>query len=105
MTPAKAATIRGERIEGKRPSRKELREAEKAAIEAEVARWTIDKLWSEYKDQRPQNKALSVDSGRYDKYIRPHFKDREPKDLAPLDVDRLRVEPNLWAHSMLTDFA
>jgi len=40
MTEGKAARIRAERIEGRRLSAKEIREAEKA----KDARWTIDRL-------------------------------------------------------------
>jgi len=98
MTPARAALIRGERIEGKRLSRKEVREAEKAAKAAEEAkkhaeadRWTIDKLWSEYKSQKPNLKGLVTDKNRYDNHIKPDFANKEPKDLYPFDIDRLRL--------------
>jgi len=49
MTPAKAARVRAERIDGKRPSRKEVREQERAQKAEEAARWTIERLWNEYK--------------------------------------------------------
>ena len=54
MTAARAAIIRGERIAGKRLSRKEAREQQEAAREAEAARWTIDRLWQEYSAQKPR---------------------------------------------------
>ncbi|MEJ2672780.1 MAG: site-specific integrase, partial [Deltaproteobacteria bacterium] len=44
MTPARSAKIRAERIEGKRKSRKEIREERAAAKKAEAARWTVDRL-------------------------------------------------------------
>lgn len=92
MTPAKAALIRGERIEGKRLSRKELREAEKAAIEAENNKWTIDRLWTEYKAQKPDTKSFRTDENRYENYIKPAFGDQEPRELVQLEVDRLRID-------------
>jgi len=87
MTPAKAARIRSERIEGKRPSRKEIR----ASAEAEKAARTIDRLWTRYKASRSKGKSLSTDSGRYEKYIKPTFADQEPKDIIQFDVERLRI--------------
>jgi len=91
MTPAKASLIRGERIEGRRLSRKELREARKAVLEAENNRWIIDRLWEEYKAQRPDSKGLRTDDNRYQNYIKPRFGNKEPKEIIQLDVDRLRI--------------
>ena len=95
MTPARAAEIRAERIEGKRLSRKEIkdqRDAQKQADkEAEANRWTIDRLWEEYKRGTPGLKGLVTDENRYSKHIKPFIADEEPKDLVPLDVDRLRL--------------
>lgn len=95
MTAAKAAAYRSERIEGKRQSRKQVREAKvaakKAVQEAEASRWTIDKLWEAYKAQRPDLKGLVTDQNRYENHIKPTLGDREPKDLLPLDLDRLRI--------------
>src|SRR4030043_52062 len=53
MTPARAARIRAERIEGKRLSRKEARERKKAREEAEKNLWTFNRLWQEYKERKP----------------------------------------------------
>jgi integrase len=46
MTVGKAARIRAERIEGRRKSRKEIREAKKV----KDSRWTIDRLWTAYRE-------------------------------------------------------
>jgi integrase len=89
MTPARAAGLRAGRIDGKQLTNKERREAEKAA---KSKKWTIDRLFKEYKKGRAKNKGLKVDGGRYEKYIKPVFGDREPKDLVPLDMDRLRIK-------------
>ena len=50
MTAARAAHMRSLRISGKEPTNKELRQARKDAKEAEASKWTIDKLWKEYKE-------------------------------------------------------
>jgi integrase len=92
MSPARAARIRAERIEGKRLSRKEIREQQEAAKQAEADRWTINRLWQEYKDRRPDLKGLITDENRYQKHIRPSLGDREPETLTPFDVDRLRLK-------------
>ncbi len=92
MTPARAARLRAERIEGKDISNKAKREIEKKRKEAEANKWTIGRLWEEYKRQKPELKGIRTDQSRYEKYLKPLFEDREPKDLVPLDIDRLRVK-------------
>ena len=91
MTPAKAAGIRTRRMQGRELSNKKRREAKKAAEQAEAGRWTIDRLWREYKSQRPDSTSLRTDEGRYQNYIKPTFGSKEPSALIQLDVDRLRV--------------
>jgi len=91
MTPAKAARIRAERIEGKRASRKELREAEQARKAAEEGRWTIARLWAAYLTNNPDLRGVVADTNRFDKHLLPEFGDKEPHDILPLDVDRLRL--------------
>ena len=92
MTPARAATMRGRRIEGKELPNKEKRIAEKAAKEAENSRWTINKLWDLYCENHPENKSLSNEKLKYEKYIRSGLGKKEPCELVPLDVDRLRLK-------------
>jgi integrase len=92
MTPARAAQARTNRIQGKELSNKEQREAEKAAKEAEKKRWTVSRLWKEYKARNPKLKGIVTDENRFEKHIKPIFGDIEPKDIIPLDVDRLRIK-------------
>jgi integrase len=88
MTPARAATIRGERIEGKRSSRKETREAKRAAEKAEASRWTIGRLWEHYRGGKGKYPGRRADSAYYH-YLEP-LAEKEPRNLLPLDVDRIR---------------
>jgi len=81
MTPARAAKIRGERIEGKRLSRKEVREAQA------VTKWTVERLWQEYSVARG---VSDTDRSRYVKHLQPVLGMKEPQHLVPLDVDRVR---------------
>ncbi|MEJ2092359.1 MAG: site-specific integrase [Syntrophobacterales bacterium] len=91
MTPARATILRAERMKGKKPSRQEAREQREAAKKAEAARWTFDRLWEEYKAHRPGLKGLVTDENRYVNHIRPTFGNKEPQELTPFDVDRLRL--------------
>jgi integrase len=90
MTPARAALIRGERMQGKKPSRQEAREQREAAKKAEATRWTINRLWEQYTAHRPL-KGLAQDRSRFEKYIKPAWGEKEPHELQPLEVDRLRL--------------
>lgn len=90
MTPAKAARIRGERIEGKAPSNQVRREEEKAVKEAEAGRWTMAKLWDEYAAHKAAGPALTTDRSRFEKYLKPIFGDKEPSEVLTLDLDRMR---------------
>jgi integrase len=92
MTEAKAARIRADRIEGRRISRKELREQEEEARQAEENRWTIARLWEEYKSRNPGIKGIVTDENRFQKHIVPTLGEKEPKELISLDVDRLRLK-------------
>ena len=90
MTPAKAAGIRAAKIEGDKTNA-EKRAEEEAHKEAEKGRYTIDRLWNEYSLNRTPGKSLYTDQKRYEKYIKPGFGSKEPKDMIKLDVDRLRI--------------
>ena len=92
LTPARAAGVRAERIEGKRLSHKEKREREKALKKTQAKKWTVDRLWESYEATRTPGKSLTTDVSRYNKYLKPVFGDKEPKDLIRLDVDRLRIK-------------
>jgi integrase len=85
MTPARAARIRAERIEGKRQSRKEIRET---AVEI---KWTVDRLWQQYISDKPNTKGFSTDRYRYQKFIRSPLGEKEPSAIAQMDTHRLRI--------------
>jgi integrase len=90
MTPARASNKRALRLAGKEATNAEQRDAEKAAKAAEARKWTISKLWDEYKASRKPGKGLSTDTGRYEKYIEPAFSEKEPLEIVPLDVERIK---------------
>ncbi len=88
MTPARAAGIRAERIEGKQKTNKEQRKA----AEAVKHRWTVDRLWNEYQGRLTNKKTRDVDTGRYNNYLKKPFGNKEPKDIVKLDTDRVRIK-------------
>ena len=85
MTEARAARIRAERIENKRPSRKEIRE------KREAVKWTLNALWNGYCEASPANKWLFHEKNKWKKHVEDRIGKKELPDLSPLDVDRLRL--------------
>ena len=90
MTPARAAGFRSERIEGKQPTNKEKRESERARKKAESDKWTIARLWEAYKTSNPNLKGMPSYKSAYKLHIKPYFGDKEPKNIQPLDIHRVR---------------
>jgi integrase len=91
MTPARAAQVRADRIRGEQLPNKDRRLAEKAKKEAEAKRWTIGRLWEEYRRIKPGLKGVVTDQNRFKNYIEPCFGKKDPADIQPLDIDRFRL--------------
>lgn len=91
MTPARANIYRGNLIEGKEQTPVERREREKAAKNAEAGRWTIAKLWDSYCQTYPEKKSLKNEKSKFNLHLRADIGKKEPCELLPLDVDRLRI--------------
>jgi integrase len=95
-TPAKAAGVRRDRARGMELPNQERREekkaAAKAASEAEEGRWTFDRLWKEWKTSNANKKGIVNDDNRYRNHLQGPFGGKEPKDVVPLDVDRLKAK-------------
>jgi integrase len=89
MTPARAARIRAERIEGKQLSNKGRRE--KKAQEKERQEWIISRLWQEYMSTKPKTKSYTCDDQRFNLHVKPILGDKKLEEIAPLDLDRLRI--------------
>ena len=91
MTPARAAKMRGLRIDGDQKSNQERREKEEAERKEREGRYTISRLWEEYESQKISYKGRLPDKSRYKKYLKPEFGDKVPAEIITLDVDRLRL--------------
>lgn len=84
MTAARAATKRAAKITGKQPTNFKKRKAK-------ANRWTIDRLWDEYKEHKSTNSSFKQDKNRYKLYLKENFSKKEPDKLIQLDIDRLRI--------------
>ena len=90
MTPAKAAGIRAERIEGKRISNMERRIKIRQEQQAIKNKWSITRLWEQYKTLHPNLKGLVQDQNRFTLYIEPRFGTKEPRELSAFEVGQFR---------------
>jgi hypothetical protein len=86
MTPARAARLRTQRIEGDEPANQEQREAARQTQEAR----TLERLWDEYQVSKSL-KGISQDRRRFERYLRPLLGDKEPHEINALEIDRLRL--------------
>jgi integrase len=84
MTPGRAASIRTKRIEGASSNQERREEAKKEV-------WTLSRLWQEYITHKPLTKSLRTNKGQFLNFIEPALGQKEPIDLSPLDLDRLRI--------------
>jgi integrase len=89
MTPTRAAEVRAAKIEGKELPNTARRRLEREARTRED-RWTLNHLWDEYEATKSKGKALSTDEGRFRKYLKDTFGGKEPHEIVPLDIDRLK---------------
>ncbi len=91
LTPAVANQVRSDRMSGKELSNRERREVERAEkVEKAATRWTFDLLWAEWMKANPHKKGRANDNSRYRTHLQPLFGDKEPKEVTPFEVDRLR---------------
>ena len=92
MTPARASQARRRRIQGREMSNQAHRAHQLAIKAAEANKWTINRLWEDYKARKPNLKGIVTDQNRFLNYIKPPFGEKEPSEIIPLDVDRLRLK-------------
>jgi len=85
----KAARLRADKAEEKTLTNSQ----ERRIREAEAGKWTIDKLWEGWKaDPENQGKRGTLKADyRYRKHLKGSFGNKEPQNIAQIDVDRLRL--------------
>ena len=94
MTASKAAAIRSRKIHGEATKREIIEEKrrQEATAKAEMeGKWTFNRLWAAWLEANPQKKSRVNDNNRYMTHLQGPFGEKEPRELVPLDVDRLRV--------------
>lgn len=90
MTPAKAAKIREQRVNGISLPNTERRRQRQEKAQAEAGRWTIDKLWDAYKENKPGFKGIVTDENRFKNYLQD-FAKLSPESITTQMVDSLRL--------------
>ena len=84
---------RAKRINGQAKSNAEQREFRIAERLAEESRQTLDRLWDAYLESKSSSlKGFVTDKNRYELHLKDSFGQKTPEELAPPDVDRLRLE-------------
>ena len=91
MTPAKAAKIREQRVNGVSLPNTERRRQRQAKDQAEANRWTIGKLWDAYKANKPNFKGIVTDENRFKNYLHD-LANLSPEELTTQKVDSLRLK-------------
>lgn len=91
MTPARAAAIRADRLEGKRKSRKQIRHDWENIQKEAASHWTLDRLWEEYKSHKHNAKSLFIDVNRYKNHLKDTFGLKEPAQVTPLELDQFKT--------------
>jgi integrase len=92
MTAAKAASIRGVRMEGKDSSNEEKRAAARAAKVEEESRYPFNTLWSLFEEAKSTNRTVKDDRIRYNLHIAPSLGTKSIPELTIHDIDKLRVK-------------
>ncbi len=92
MTAAKASNIRSMRIMGKQLSNRERTEIEKKAKQEAKGRWTVTKLWEDYKHHKQTQKGRVTDENRFLNYLKPAFGNKQPQEITMLEVTDLRTK-------------
>ena len=91
MTPTIAANIRAERMTGKAPSNREDRRQKEKEKQLAQGRWTIARLWEEYKANKPGLKGIVTDENRFQNYLK-EFAKLTPNEITTQMVDTLRLK-------------
>ena len=91
MTAAKAASIRGVRMEGRETSNAEKRVAARQAKAEEEARYSLNRLWSLFEEEKRGNRSIN---GRPRSLYAPHralLGSKAIPELTLTDIDKLRI--------------
>ena len=91
MTAARANQVRLRRVYGG-GSNRERRQAQSEDKRAEKEKYSINRIWETYQEQKHYYRAKHSEANMYDKHIRKSVGRKCPSELAPLDIDRVRIK-------------
>lgn len=92
MTAAKAASIRGMRMEGKDATNEEKRAKAAAAKQAEESRYTFNRLWTLFEEAKSSNRTIKDDRIRFNLHVAPALGQKSIPELTIHDIDKLRAK-------------
>lgn len=98
-SPFLASLVRADRMQRKSATNAERRAAELAAKEAQEGRWTIERIFKEYKDAHPGQASMKAWVSIFNTHILPSaVSGKTPDELVTLDIDRLRRDVSKAKH-------
>ncbi len=92
MTAAKAASMRGARMEGRDASNEEKRAEAKSIKAAEEARYPLNRIWDFFAEEKSSNRTIQDDRIRYNLHLAPDLGTKTIPELTVQDVDKLRAK-------------
>ncbi len=90
VTAARANQIRLRRVFGERSNKERRIDREKFKVVAKET-YSLNRIWEIYLDQKHYHRSRDREVRTYDKHLRNDLGMKEPSQLEPLDVDRLRI--------------
>ena len=90
MTPAKASSIRGLRIEGSIPTNNEKRERIRQEKLKEKSSYSFIRLFSLFEESERENRSLKDDRIRFSLHIAPLIGKKAISELTTQDIEKIR---------------
>lgn len=90
MTPAKASSIRGLRIEGSIPTNQERRDNIKQAKLTEQNTYSLTRIFSLFIEAKSENRSLGDDKTRFRLYVAPVLGKKTVAELATNDIEKIK---------------
>ena len=90
MTPAKASSIRGLRIEGSIPTNQERRDNIKQAKLTEQNSYSLTRIFSLFIEAKSENRSLGDDKTRFRLYVAPVIGKKTVAELATNDIEKIK---------------
>lgn len=90
MTPAKASSIRGLRIEGSIPTNQERRDNVKQAKLTEQNSYSLTRIFSLFLEAKSENRSLGDDKTRFRLYAAPVLGKKTVAELATNDIEKIK---------------